>query len=82
VAAATGVVMLIYLDRALAARRARCTAEGGAFLRADLHAAIMEGAVELVRPKLMTVTAIAFGLLPILWNEGTGAEVMQRSPFP
>jgi Cu(I)/Ag(I) efflux system membrane protein CusA/SilA len=82
VAAETGVVMLIYLDHALIARRARCADEGRAFTRADLHAAIMEGAVDRVRPKMMTVTAIAAGLLPILWNEGTGSEVMQRIAVP
>jgi Cu(I)/Ag(I) efflux system membrane protein CusA/SilA len=82
VAAETGVVMLIYLDQALAAQRARCTAEGRAFTRADLHAAIMEGAVDRVRPKMMTVTAIVAGLMPILWNEGTGSEVMQRIAVP
>jgi Cu(I)/Ag(I) efflux system membrane protein CusA/SilA len=82
VAAETGVVMLIYLDQALAARRARCATEGRAFTRTDLHAAIMEGAVERVRPKMMTVTAIAAGLMPILWNEGTGSEVMQRIAVP
>ena len=42
----------------------------------------MEGAVERVRPKMMTVTAIVAGLLPILWNEGTGSEVMQRIAVP
>ena len=82
VAAETGVVMLIYLDQSLAARRARCEVEGRAFGRADLDAAIMEGAVERVRPKMMTVTAIVAGLLPILWNEGTGSEVMQRIAVP
>ncbi|MBI2735277.1 MAG: efflux RND transporter permease subunit [Rhodospirillales bacterium] len=82
VAAETGVVMLIYLDQALAARRARCEREGRAFGRADLEAAIMEGAVERVRPKMMTVTAIVAGLLPILWNDGTGSEVMQRIAVP
>ncbi len=82
VAAETGVVMLIYLDQALAARRARCTEEGRAVTRADLDAAIMAGAVERVRPKIMTVTAIVAGLLPILWNDGTGSEVMQRIAVP
>jgi copper/silver efflux system protein len=42
----------------------------------------MEGAVERVRPKMMTVTAITAGLLPILWNDGTGSEVMQRIAVP
>ena len=82
VAAETGVVMLIYLDQALAARRARCAEEGRAVTRADLDAAIMAGAVERVRPKIMTVTAIVAGLLPILWNDGTGSEVMQRIAVP
>jgi Cu(I)/Ag(I) efflux system membrane protein CusA/SilA len=82
VAAQTGVVMLIYLDQAMAARRARCRAEGRPFGRADLREAIMEGAVERVRPKMMTVTAITAGLLPILWNDGTGSEVMQRIAVP
>jgi copper/silver efflux system protein len=82
VAAETGVVMLIYLDQALTARRARCLEEGRIFTRADLHAAIMSGAVERVRPKIMTVTAIVAGLLPILWNHGTGSEVMQRIAVP
>ena len=50
--------------------------------RADLDAAIVEGAVERVRPKMMTVTAIVAGLLPILWSEGTGSEIMQRIAVP
>jgi copper/silver efflux system protein len=82
VAAETGVVMLIYLDQALAERRALCAAEGRAFTRDDLRAAIMQGAVDRVRPKMMTVTAIAAGLLPILWSTGTGSEVMQRIAVP
>jgi Cu(I)/Ag(I) efflux system membrane protein CusA/SilA len=82
VAAETGVVMLVYLDHALAARRRLCTAEGRAFTRADLRAAIIEGAVERVRPKMMTVVAIMAGLLPLLWSEGTGAEVMRRIAVP
>jgi Cu(I)/Ag(I) efflux system membrane protein CusA/SilA len=82
VAAETGVVMLIYLDQALAGRRVQCAEEGRVFTRADLHAAVMDGAVDRVRPKMMTVTAIAAGLLPILWNEGTGSEVMQRIAVP
>jgi len=82
VAAETGVVMLIYLDQALAAARARRSAEGHAFTRQDLHGAIMEGAVERVRPKMMTVVAIMAGLLPIMWSTGTGSEVMQRIALP
>jgi Cu(I)/Ag(I) efflux system membrane protein CusA/SilA len=82
VAAETGVIMLIYLDHALTEVRARCAAQGRAFTRADLHEAIMFGAVERVRPKIMTVIAIMAGLLPILWNTGTGSEVMQRIAVP
>ncbi|MFM9848046.1 MAG: efflux RND transporter permease subunit [Hyphomicrobiaceae bacterium] len=82
VAAETGVVMLIYLDHALTDRRARAEREGRPFSRDDLNAAIMEGAVERVRPKMMTVCAIVAGLLPILWSTGTGSEVMQRIAVP
>src|SRR5438477_7652296 len=82
VAAETGVVMLIYLDQALTERRARCASERRAFTRDDLRAAIMAGAVERVRPKMMTVTAIIAGLLPILWSHGTGSELMQRIAVP
>ncbi|MEN3346659.1 MAG: copper/silver efflux system protein, partial [Bradyrhizobium sp.] len=78
VAAETGVVMLIYLNHALDAVTARRAAEGRAVDRADLHAAIIEGAVERVRPKMMTVVAIMAGLLPIMWSTGTGSEIMQR----
>ena len=82
VAAETGVVMLIYLDHALKEVRAEREAEGVPFTRADLHHAIMLGAVERVRPKMMTVAAIMAGLLPILWSTGTGSEVMQRIAVP
>ncbi len=63
VAAETGVVMLIYLDHAWEAAQARCKAENRRVASADLYAAVMEGAVERVRPKLMTVVAIMAGLL-------------------
>jgi len=82
VAAETGVVMLIYLDHAFAAMNKRRAEEGRPFTRADLHTAIMEGAVERVRPKMMTVVAIMAGLLPIMWSHGTGSEVMQRIAVP
>ncbi|HWX51116.1 MAG TPA: CusA/CzcA family heavy metal efflux RND transporter [Roseomonas sp.] len=82
VAAETGVVMIIYLESALTEIRTRRAAEGRALTRADLREAIMEGAVERVRPKMMTVVAIMAGLLPILWSEGTGSEVMQRIAVP
>jgi Cu(I)/Ag(I) efflux system membrane protein CusA/SilA len=82
VAAETGVIMLVYLDHALEARRASAAREGRDLTTEDLHAAIMEGAVERVRPKMMTVIAIMAGLLPILWSHGTGSEVMQRIAVP
>lgn len=82
VAAETGVIMLIYLDHALKERKARCEAENRTFTLPDLHAAIMTGAVERVRPKMMTVAAIMAGLLSILWSTGVGSEVMQRIAVP
>ncbi|MHB0670977.1 efflux RND transporter permease subunit [Roseomonas mucosa] len=82
VAAETGVVMLLFLDRALTEIRAQRAAEGRVLTRADLRAAIMVGAVERVRPKMMTVVAIMAGLLPILWSDGTGSEVMRRIAVP
>ena len=82
VAAETGVVMLIYLDNALTELQALRTEQANEFTRDDLYAAIMSGAVERVRPKMMTVAAIMAGLLPIMWSHGTGAEVMQRIAVP
>jgi len=78
VAAETGVVMLLYLDHAYRDRRL----EGRLRARADVDAAVEYGAVERVRPKMMTVTAIIAGLLPILWSHGTGADVMKRIAAP
>jgi Cu(I)/Ag(I) efflux system membrane protein CusA/SilA len=82
VAAETGVIMLIYLDHAWSGISGRCAAEGRTPTRTDLYEAIMEGAVERVRPKMMTVIAIMAGLLPILWSTGTGSEVMRRIAVP
>ncbi len=78
VAAETGVVMLVYLDEAYE-RRVR---EGRMATAQDLREAIMEGAVQRVRPKMMTVAAIMGGLLPIMWTTGTGADVMKRIAAP
>jgi len=82
VAAETGVVMLIYLDHAWEAARAACREVGRAPNVTDLYDAVMEGAVERVRPKMMTVVAIMAGLLPIMWSSGTGSEVMSRIAAP
>jgi Cu(I)/Ag(I) efflux system membrane protein CusA/SilA len=82
VAAETGVVMLIYLDNAAREVHAECLGEKRPFTREDLYRAIMVGAVDRVRPKMMTVVAIMAGLLPIMWSTGTGSEVMQRIAVP
>jgi copper/silver efflux system protein len=77
VAAETGVVMLIYLDHAWKAR-----ADAGRRSLRDLYEAVMEGGAERVRPKMMTVTAIIAGLLPIMWGGGAGGSVMKRIAAP
>ncbi|RUV29997.1 MULTISPECIES: CusA/CzcA family heavy metal efflux RND transporter [unclassified Mesorhizobium] len=82
VAAETGVIMLIYLEQAFAAAKVNCATHKRSLTKSDLRAAIMFGAVERVRPKVMTVVAIMAGLLPILWSTGTGSEVMQRIAVP
>jgi copper/silver efflux system protein len=78
VAAETGVVMILYLDQAWQ----DITREGRRPTLAELLGAIEYGAVNRLRPKLMTVSAIMLGLLPALWTHGTGAEVMQRIAAP
>jgi Cu(I)/Ag(I) efflux system membrane protein CusA/SilA len=82
VAAETGVVMLIYLDHAWKAQRVGEAPHARRRSLRDLYDAVMEGAVERVRPKMMTVTAIMAGLLPILWGSGAGASVMKRIAAP
>jgi Cu(I)/Ag(I) efflux system membrane protein CusA/SilA len=76
--AETGVVMLIYLDQAYDDRVAR----GAMNNFSDLVAAVKEGAVQRIRPKMMTMAAILFGLLPIMWSTGSGSEVMKRIAAP
>ena len=78
VAAEFGIIMLLYLRQAWERTLAARPDAGGA----DLDAAIMEGAVQRVRPKAMTVAVIIAGLLPILLGGGAGAEVMQRIAAP
>ena len=82
VAAETGVVMLVYLDRAWSDVTKRCRIEGRSANAEDLREAIMHGAVLRVRPKMMTVVAIMASLLPIMWGTGTGSEVMRRIAAP
>jgi len=78
VAAETGVVMIVYLDEVYE-RRVR---QGSLTSIKDLSEAIIEGAVQRVRPKMMTVAAIIAGLLPIMWSHGAGADVMKRIAAP
>lgn len=78
VAAETGVVMLIYLDEAFHRHRR----EGRLRSPADVGAAVREGALERLRPVVMTVTAITAALIPIMWSSGTGADVMKRIASP
>src|SRR5438874_1189691 len=76
--AETGVIMLLYLDQAFEKWRH----EGRMRTAQDLREAITEGAVKRIRPKMMTVMAILFGLLPIMWSHGAGADVMKRIAAP
>lgn len=76
VAAEFGVIMLIYLDNALKHH------PGGVHSEQDLRQGIMEGAVQRVRPKAMTVAVIIAGLIPIMLGSGTGSDVMQRIAAP
>ena len=76
--AETGVFMLLYLDLAYDERKAA----GAMRTREDLEEAIFHGAVKRVRPKVMTVACAFFGLVPIMWSSGTGADVMKRIASP
>ncbi len=76
--AETGVFMLLFLDLAYDEAKAK----GRLRSLAELHEAIVHGAVKRVRPKLMTVTAAFMGLMPIMWSTGTGADVMKRVAAP
>ncbi len=75
-----GVIMLVYLNQAMARRREMIVA--GTMTREELRRAVMEGALLRVRPVVMTVAAIIAGLLPILLGGGTGSEVMRRIAAP
>ena len=77
-AAEFGVIMLVYLDDAIA----RYQKAGQLNTLEDLHHALIDGAVLRVRPKAMTVAVILAGLLPILWGTGTGSEAMSRIAAP
>jgi copper/silver efflux system protein len=76
--AETGVIMLLYLDLAYDQWRR----EGRLNTRADLRESILHGAVKRIRPKIMTVSVILAGLVPIMFSHGTGADVMKRIAAP
>jgi len=76
--AETGVFMLLFLDLS----HAEFQREGRLRTQADLVEAIVHGAVKRVRPKAMTVSAALLGLLPIMWSQGTGADLMKRIAAP
>ena len=82
VAAETGVVMLVYIQNAWRDTLARLHGEGRAPTLADVRAAVVQGAVERVRPKMMTVVTTIAALAPIMWSTGTGSEVMRRIAAP
>jgi Cu(I)/Ag(I) efflux system membrane protein CusA/SilA len=74
----TGVVMVVYCDSAYHRRKA----EGRIRSYDDIVEATLEGAVQRVRPKLMTVATMMIGLVPLLWSQGSGADVMKRVAAP
>lgn len=78
VAAETGSIMIVYLDEAYARRKR----EGKMNSLSDLYDAVIEGAVQRLRPKLMTVGANIFGLMPVMLSVGTGSDVMKRIAAP
>ena len=82
VAAETGVGMLVYLDQALAQRKAAAQIENRSVTLTELREAVIEGALLRVRPKMMTVVTIIAGLLPIMYGTGAGSEVMRRIAAP
>jgi Cu(I)/Ag(I) efflux system membrane protein CusA/SilA len=82
VAAETGVVMILYIQNAWRDTLERLRGEGRAPTPADVHAAVVHGAVERVRPKMMTVVTTIAALAPIMWATGTGSEVMRRIAAP
>jgi copper/silver efflux system protein len=82
VAAQTAVVLLIYLDQAWNHSLTSTQKVGSAPTRKDLDAAVEFGAVERLRPKVMTVAAITLSLVPILWSQQTGSDVLKRIAAP
>ncbi len=77
-AAETGIVMLVYLDEV----HGRYMSQGRLASLADLRAAVVEGAVDRVRPKIMTVATTLIGLLPVMYGSGAGSQIMKRIAAP
>jgi Cu(I)/Ag(I) efflux system membrane protein CusA/SilA len=75
----TGVVMVIYLEEAVERKRRE---RGGALTKGELKAAVTEGALLRLRPKVMTVSTVVAGLLPIMWSTSAGSEVMKPLAAP
>jgi Cu(I)/Ag(I) efflux system membrane protein CusA/SilA len=75
----TGMVMVIYLEEAVARRRKN---DGARFTRSSLREAVIEGALLRLRPKVMTVSTVVAGLLPLMWSTRVGAEVMKPLAAP
>jgi len=82
VAVEMGVVMLVYLNQALARRRAMALREGRDFSLPDLQATVVDGALMRIRPIMMTVATVIVGLFPVMFGGGTGSEVMRRIAAP
>jgi Cu(I)/Ag(I) efflux system membrane protein CusA/SilA len=82
VAAQTGVIMLLYLDQAWKARTDLRDRETITPTIGDLQEAVEAGAVERLRPKMMTVAAVTLSLVPILWSQETGSDVLKRIAAP
>ena len=78
----TGVVMVVYLEEMLKKKQAECEAEGTPFTRDNLIQAVKDGVLLRLRPKVMTVATIVASLLPIMWSEQTGSEVMKPLATP
>lgn len=81
-AAETGVIMLVFLNQALEKAQHDALQQRRDLTRADVFDAVVAGALLRLRPKIMTVTAIIGGLLPIMLLSGTGSEVMRRIAAP
>jgi Cu(I)/Ag(I) efflux system membrane protein CusA/SilA len=82
VAAETGVVMLVYIDNAWKEVQEKCKAAGRLPTASELYDAVVYGAVERVRPKIMTVVTTIAALAPVMWATGAGSEIMRRIAAP